>query len=252
MAISYKSDKDYGFSLLPLFGVSSSLISDAKKAGVSVEQHSPGTFLIQLNGTTYGSVSVKGTAISLAKSKTLGPASKEALKFQFEGGIKKALAAANSVNVEVVEDTWPTPPIKAAVQQSNTSPVWKDAFKPTPIGKFDKSNPEELLVATKLYQPIKGTTSGSVYFLLSIFKGLNIAARIQGSKLSIRAEGASLGTYKSALEDLGMEMKGGYASAHYEAHGESLMIKTLGALIGRVGYENALSLPDLKKFVGGQ
>ena len=248
MAISFKSDKDYGYSLLPLFGVAADIVSHAKACGVQVDQSSPGMFVIKCNETVYGSVSVKGSAISLAKSKTLGPASKEALKYQFEAALNKAIAAnalgvPSTIEVEVV----PHAPIKAA----NILKPAPKAAKST-SAKFDKSSPVPLKDATSAYQAVTGTTHGSVYFVLAIADGLNVAARIQGQKLSLRAEGDKLPSYLPALGDMGMDSKPGYASGHYDVSSMALMIKTLGATLGTVGFGAIKDLADLKTFVGGQ
>lgn len=255
MAISFKADKDYGYSLLPLFGVSHTIISQAKQYGVTVDQSSPGTFLVCLGGVTYGSVTVKGSAISLAKSKTLGPASKEALKYQFEGALNKAIAEFEKAGKEVddVEVTSGTAHAKLVTPAFN--PLKKAVpFKSAkaPVGKFSKADPVALCDATTVYQAVNGTTGGSVYFTLAIMEGLNISARVAGSKLSMRAEGPKLKFHQSALEDMGMDLKGDYASAHYDVANTGLLMKTLSAIVGRVGFNLVKEVADIQTFIGGQ
>lgn len=252
MAISFKSDKDYGFSLLPLFGVASSIIHSAKDAGVSVDQSSPGTFVIKMGDSVYGSVPVKGSAISLAKSKTLGPASKEALKFQFEAALNKAIAASGYSlgNTATLSEMPESPKPKVAVK--NPLAGLSPSVAKAPVGMFPKYDPCSLSMATKVYEPVTGTTGGSVYFVLAIFDGMNIAARVAGKKLSLRAEGPKLKSYQSALDELGMDAKSSYSSGHYDVSSTGLMIKALGALVGRVGFSKVKALADIETFIGGQ
>jgi hypothetical protein len=255
MAISFKADKEYGYSLLPLFGVSTSMVAQAKAAGVLVDQSSPGTFVVKYGETTYGSVTVKGSAISLAKSKTLGPASKEALKYQFESAIEKALKASGSVQVtfesvvEAMESPAPHNPIKTV---KNPLKGLSPSVPYTSSGKFSKQSPVPLKEAKHVYEATCGTTAGSVYFVLAVIDGMNISARVQGQKLSMRAEGDKMFSYKSQLEEMGMDMKGSYSSGHYDVSSTGLMIKTLGAMVGSVGFGVVKEVADLQKFLGGQ
>lgn len=297
MAISFKSDEGYGFGIAQLFGVSDHLIYKAKAIGVTVEQSSPGNFIVKHDGIVHGSIPVKGSAISLAKSKTLGPASKEALKFQFESALTKAVNSPdwNPLIVpkgsdflhptketnkpgnkpegpKVADFLCPTKEIKkpgtkpdVVVPKSGISMTmvkpdvvfpksWSmPMVKPDHVAKFPKDGAVPLCKATKVYEPVVGTTAGSVYYVLAMFDGLNLAARCgPGQKLSLRAEGVNLKEYLPALEDFNMDSKGSYCSGHYQVENLGLMLKSLGALIGRIGYSKSLSVADLETFVGGQ
>lgn len=96
MAVSFKTDANYGYTLMPFFGVNAEIIKAAKQSGVKIEQGSPGTFLIKSGGVTHASIKVQGQAISLAKSGALGPSNKTALRIQFEAGLNKATQHAMS------------------------------------------------------------------------------------------------------------------------------------------------------------
>lgn len=98
MALTFKNGDSYGYSLLPLFGVSAELCKEAKAHGIMVSSTNPGAFVIKTDTLTFGTVSVKGTAISLAKAGNLGPASKYAIQAQFENLLKKAIAATDIVD----------------------------------------------------------------------------------------------------------------------------------------------------------
>lgn len=238
MAIGIKQTEGAGYGLLPFFDVSPVLVATAKASGVLVEQLSPGSFSIKgPNGQFFGSVVVKGSAISLAKTNSLGPASKASLKFQFEQAINKALQAIG---------TNPPTPVLSADEPSLVS-VAPSALKYVPpvIPNLSEGKaPIPLHEATELYQPIIGTSAQSVYHVLAIFDGLNLAARIKPSKISFRVEGKKLKTYTSALNDLGFSIKDQYASAHFDVGDQALALKTVGAVIGRLGFNNLKSAGD--------
>ena len=264
MAVSFKSDKDYGYALLPLFGVSKDLIAKCKAAGVIVDQSSPGTFVVKDMHTTYGTVPVKGSAISLAKSGTLGPASKQALCFQFESAMNKALAAnLTDTEAEQVMATDIEKVLKSALAPKFKKPISGLDVSSAKFGQsakftastgslLSKDNPVSLYKATAAYQPVHGTTGGSVYFVLAIMKGMNIACRVQGSKLSLRAEGPDLKAYEAVLDDFGMDMKQGYASGHYDVSSTSLFYKAFGALVGSIGLHNIVDVANFQSLVKGQ
>lgn len=296
MAVSFKTDANYGYTLMPLFGVNENIILAAKNCGVKIEQGSPGTFLIKSEGMVHASIKVQGQAISLAKSGALGPSNKNALKIQFEGGLAKACSASHAV--------MQTPPAKAvsiaqgfdAAGEEPTGPnpmhekvgkpmPWKQAVKldsygnivpagkamttpgahlkpkpapspegalfqvaPAPVGSQSLHSIAALVDATKVYQPTKGSTSGSVYYVFAMFNGLNLSARYKNSRLSIRAEGAGIAsspTQVMALKDFGMDHNGTYMSGHYECVNIAMVQKALGAVISRIGFQHVLSVADI-------
>lgn len=264
MAISVKSGVDYGYSLLPLFGVSKSLLDTAKAAGVQVEQSTPGKFNVQHGSIVYGSVVVKGSAISLAKSHTLGPASKEALKYQFETAIQKALKSVTGTSMPSgtspasYQDTKPAKPVQSDEMDEvighspvASGPAVGGVIK-TNVTKFSNSGAVALNKASTIYAPVTGTSVGSVYFVLALFDGLSLAAKVQGSKLSIRVEGPLLSKYATALSEVGVVVKAGYASSHYNVASPGLMVRSLSAIIGSIGFANMRCMADIHAFIKGQ
>lgn len=265
MAVNITLSPDTSYNLLPLFGVDATLISEAKAAGVTLGQGSPGKFLIKVDTAVFGSVEVKGIAISLAKNKTLGPASKDAIKFQFEAGMKKAIqyAAYNGITQAPVPVTPKFNPLaqfgkeaksKAAAPGGGLAypalaSTW--LYVPTPSSKMSKVNPVALGIATSCYQPVNGTNSDSVYFCLARLQGVNIGARVLGSKLSIRAEGPELASYAPAFDELGMDNNNGYYSAHFSVANQGLLKKTFGALLGSLGVGKVLEVADFSAFIAG-
>lgn len=290
MAINFKGDGNYGYSLLPLFGVSGLLIAKAKKCGVAVEQSSPGTFLVKHQDFVYGSVSVKGSAITLAKAGTLGPASKGALTAQFEAAMEKAIEASAASNTpdpvpnndELEEFPLKVTKITLPKPKSSGGAIWPDGVEAfdfngdkstkiigvdmgTETGSFgtpylkkvapsksyvDSLKPMQLANAKAVYCPVTGTSSGSVYYVLAIWEGLNLAVRLKNTKASFRAEGGSLAEYKSQLEELGFKVNGNYASVHYQMPDLGLTLKTVGAIIGRIGFGGLKDYADPEVIVG--
>jgi hypothetical protein len=237
MAVTFKTDQSYGVGLLPYFGVSKAHIEGAQQYGIIIDQSSPGTFLVKLpTGEVYGTIPVKGQAISLAKAGNLGPASKQAIQFQFEQAIMKAMTA-----------------------MGTTAPKPEKAFMaavPPPSGMVNKppkapptavvGNQVPLVDADALYQPVLGTSSGSVYYVVALLKDLNMACRIKNSTVSFRVEGSGLQKMKVGLADLGFKVKDDYGSVHFSISDMNLAAKTFGAVLGRLGFNNVLSAGDLK------
>ena len=176
----------------------------------------------------------------------LGPNSKIAFKTNFEAALKKGIDVSPPVKTsEYVAEAWED--IHAAPEVD--SPVVK-LSKASPA-KSQSSMPP-LIDANFLYQKVQGTSSGSVYYVFALFPGLNLAARLKGSKLSVRAEGEKLSTYQSQLVNaFKMDQSPGYVSAHYSVFSEGLplVIKTLGAIVGTIGFDKAIGVADFEKLV---
>lgn len=269
MAIQLKQASSY--DLLPKFGVSAQILTKAKQYGVDVIQDGPGNFKVKFGNQTYGVIPVKGQAITLAKQGSLGPASKQALQFQFEAALKKAIESA-SLQVDFGEaDTGsdgeqptavpaPKPKVVFGEPKAPKSEHWNstDAIaalseEPTPPPKTESVSeammkaPCALHMAKVLYQPVTATSKDSVYHVVALFDGLNLAARVAGGKLSLRAEGSKIKKYTSALADLGMAVKNGheYASVHFTIDDAGLLLKTFGAVLGRLGMNNIKEAGDI-------
>lgn len=106
--------------------------------------------------------------------------------------------------------------------------------------KVDLSN------ATQVYQPVSGTSGGSVYYVFARWPGMNLAVRHKVSQLSIRAEGPKVHDYKSQLEGLGIACKG---SSHYSVHlnvgaGPVMYARTLGAVLAGIGIGTCIEVAD--------
>lgn len=282
MAVNLKGSIDHAVGLLALFGVPPDLIDKVKKYGVEIDQSSLGTVTVRFDGHTYGSVPIKGQAVSLAKAGTLGPASKQAIQFNLVQAVNGALVAAEKKFVpvpfaDVFEDAVDGSGL-AVLSESLTAEVANlygkkvakavktKVLKPetvleqelpsfvqggkVPIPAKFGSTPVKLCDATELYQPIIGTSHNSVYYCLAIFKGIMIAARSKGGNFSIRAEGPSLHKYASLLEDVGFSIKTDYASVHFSISEKALVRKTFGAVLGSCGFDGLVKVGDPTVIIG--
>lgn len=252
MAVTFKTEANYGYKLMELFGVNASMVLAAKKAGITVDQTYPGSFHIMHNGMNFGAVVIKGQAISLVKSGSLGPSSKQAVSIQFEQALKKALQSAGVSPDDVV-----TPP-KVSVGDTNFKPLLNADVSPITdavIGAADTVKKSGLVVnkgassssAFYLKQKIAGTSNGSTYTVFAIISGgLALAGRVKNGILSVRAvfsdPKAGKAKFNSALLALGFTAKtagpASYMSAHYSCGKQDLMVKTVGAIISTLGFDN--------------
>lgn len=276
MAVTFKSDAGYGYNLASLFGVSPSLLVLAKKNGVLIEQTYPGSFTIMYKGTCFGSVVIKGQAISLVKAGTLGPSSKMAVAMQLEQALNKALnKAVGSASLQFAEDA------KSFVEDASisTSPVSNSntLLKAKPLSELIKeksaaqlkghlakleaetSSPSTPMTFLSLKQKIAGTSSGSSYTVFALFKGdMALALRVKNGILSVRVvfsspKAAGTYAYKEDLVELGFTLKavssGPYCSAHYSCGKKELMVKTLGSVLATLGMDLLIEVSDLKEAV---
>lgn len=224
MAVSFKTDSSYGYSLLELFHVEPQIIQTAKKQGIVIEQGAPGSFTVRsLTGKVGGVIVLKGQTISLAKAGQLGPASKQSIQFQFQAAIKTLIKDGLDSYTSIPDTPAPNPPQPA--------PKAADA----------------LVGATALYQKVAGTSPGSVYTVIALLEGGAMAVRIKGDTVSFRVSGSGLAPYKSGLISAGFSVKDSYCSAHFSIPDMALRKKTLGAICGAIGFENVKSVGSLAK-----
>ena len=108
--------------------------------------------------------------------------------------------------------------------------------------------------ASKMYQPVKGTSQGSRYFLVAADKDVRIAARYGGQSISIRIEGPGWKKHKSVIESAGfttVALDKDYASVHLEVGNDLMMAnKTLGAVLMGLGLPLETPFPNLAVIKG--
>lgn len=184
-----------------------------------------------------GYVPVAGQAITLAKQGKLGPASQQAIKYQFEKVLSDALTQAkNHADNEENLDK----PVKESKMDKKAT---------TEVPQVPENTVINLCDANALHQKVHGTSAGSVYYVMALLDGAAIAVRSKNNTLSIRIEGTKLKMYEEALEDLGFVCKPKYASVHFDVAGGGLVSKTMGAVIGRLGFKNVIKVSDIAETV---
>lgn len=143
--------------------------------------------------------------------------------------------------------------MKKLVEDAQTEPkVWSDKFAMTAVDtggvedkfrEFDGDMLHAELIplrqATRLYQPVKGTSPGVRYYLIAANEDIRVAARRTGNGLAIRIEGPGLAKHSKAVSAIGFEVKdkATYASLHLGAQDKVLAFKTLGAILGGLGFD---------------
>lgn len=95
--------------------------------------------------------------------------------------------------------------------------------------------PVDLSAATKLHQPIKGTSGGSIYHVIALSNDAKVAARIKNTDVAIRvlpANNAGAAACKLAGLD---EKSGGHWSLHLHPDNKLLVKKCIGAVLFAMG-----------------
>ena len=257
MAVTFKTEANYGYKLMELFGVNAQMVVAANKVGITVDQTYPGCFHILHKGMIFGAVVIKGQAISLVKSGSLGPSSKQAVSIQFEQALKKALQSAG-VAPEDVNQIPEAKPFSVSVAAKVDSSVLALDSVEEAVKKpgLVVNKPVKPTGAFYLKQKIAGTSNGSTYTVFAIISGgLALAGRVKNGILSVRAvfsdPKAGKTKFNSALTSLGFTAKtagpASYMSAHYSCGKQDLMVKTVGAIISTLGFDNVEGISNLSE-----
>lgn len=159
-----------------------------------------------------------------------------------EGGVTQ-LADLGYSN-EPLEKAVSLPPV-VETQQEAAMPKHKIASKLSTKGAIDNPTGAGLSVpnmgkvllanATELYQPVHGSSSGSVYHAIALTKGLNVAVRIKNNNnVSLRAEG-DLSKWAPRLTAAGFVMSNTHASVHVNGANALMARRVVGALLMSLG-----------------
>lgn len=268
MAITFKnSDPEKGWQTAALFGVDPAMIKKAKATGkIQIDTIKLGVYRVKTEHSVFGTIPITPTALSLAQAKAMGPASLQQYRVHFETALKAALAhvetmaPAKAAPIPFGDEEDDGLDVTAAVKPAFTKTAAFSPAKAVPKPAMakpewpSKTAPIKLHQATELYQPVMGTNATSVYYTFALFPGLKLAAKITGTKLSVRAEGSKLDEYSNLLkQNFKMDQSVGYSSGHYIVdEGASLMVKALAAIVGVLGFEKIEKVADLNKFVKDQ
>lgn len=137
------------------------------------------------------------------------------------------------------------PGVSTAKDKSMSDGIKNPKIEFPEAAKVKFNNKVKLGDALVLGQPVSGTSHASTYYVVAMFNGLNMAVMSNKAKLSIRVAGSSINQYVSSLKALGFTIHDDYASAHFNVKNKDLSYKTLGAVIGGIGFQYLKSPVDL-------
>lgn len=260
MPVVMKSKK---MAYLSTLGVPEALIKDMQAVGITAHSTIKAIKFVDPLGVVLSSAPV--TAKVVAKAQAQGLVGTEAALI--EPKVSSAVIDALSAMAEDAEQKGKPLPggealnfgVQAAVSDA-AALLGEDAVQPIPAtsnkaSKFTalapskmSGHPIKLVHATHLYQPVKSTSAGSVYFLIAARDDLHVACRCLGNKVSIRIEG-DLQAYKKHIEGIGfatVDIKSDYVSMHVQTTNAVDMAKVVGSVIMSLGVAFKTTMPDMK------
>jgi hypothetical protein len=109
-----------------------------------------------------------------------------------------------------------------------------------------------LETASRMYQPVKGTSEGKRYYVVACNKDLRIAAAFKQSELSVRIEGPAYDAKVDQLKTVfpNATQGKGYASLHLEVGNDLIASKAMGALLMALGVAWETPMPSLAVIKG--
>jgi hypothetical protein len=147
----------------------------------------------------------------------------------------------------------------AAVGKTDGLAVMYGTMAQEAVDVIMKQDRVKLYEATKMYQPVFGTSPGKRYYTIAMSPGLKAAARYAHGELSVRLEGADVKTMMGHLNENGFSVKkmksstpelAYYASIHLEVSNSVIAKRALGAVLYGVGSNFTTPMPDLSVIEG--
>lgn len=251
------------YPFLQKVGISNLLIQDIDNADIQVHL---GFFDMQLvgpGGDVLASIKLAKSTNDMMKDNV-----PDSIMAAIKGTIEKAIHKA--LNMELAEgdkfDTmldelgeeaaeWKPDPQAKHVEpepkvETANQPAFQSGAAMLSPEKVIKGEVVPLKEATFLYQPVKGTSNGSRYFVVAIGDGVKVAARMKGSSISIRVEGEGLTSkVKANFASVALEDKGEYMSGHFET-GNSTSLRVVGAVLLGSGVDFKTPMPNLNYING--
>lgn len=284
MPITIKTKADNASSVLAKLGVPAGLISDMQTAKVVCAIENGGfQFTPEGQKAPVTTVPVKLTQMQQLLAGKLGQSVQDLMKSQLSDAIVKAVATVGMEAVQAkpggtldklkqgVKDAGEASAIAAEAMKGLHAPLSdiaknvgldlgkdKDTSVVIPVTKdwplFDIAKIKtaatvQLRDATKMYQPVKGTSGGSRYFMVAANKDVRVGCRYRDDTLSVRIEGEGWGKYAKKLSDCGfdnVDPKKQYASLHLSVANKVVAAKALGAILLGMGIPLETPLPDIE------
>jgi hypothetical protein len=120
------------------------------------------------------------------------------------------------------------------------------AWPEFPAAQLKSAETVALLHAKAMYQPVRGSSSGSRYFVVGANEELRIAARFKEHSLSVRIEGPQFTKNKTRMAACGFtSINTSYASMHLQVEDAVVANKAMGAILMGLGVKLETPLPDL-------
>lgn len=228
------------------------------------------------NGDVAASVAVKLDHLHQLKAGTIGDLAKKTLRMSILGALKqleKKFGQDSPGDVAVPPPGAPdlaqaVPPPKpgflkqlqaAAPLAGNLAhpalepaPAASPAWPAYPPNKMQADPPGLLQTATRMYEPVRGSSKGSRYFLIAANAELRVAARLKNHSLSLRIEGPCFVEHKQRISQVGVtNVNTNYASMHLEVQGSLVTAnKAVGAILLGLGIKFDTPTPDLQLIAG--
>lgn len=125
-----------------------------------------------------------------------------------------------------------------------------DGEKREEILEMMNTEPTSILFGAKsLYKPVRGTSSGSRYFVVGYGPSVAVAARVQGSTVSVRIEGSLFQSeqFRERLVLCGFDHanKGDYASVHVSIGNDGWPGKVIGSCLFVLSEYLSSPIPDI-------
>lgn len=139
-------------------------------------------------------------------------------------------------------------PLAEPVAEAQVAKASQTAWSVFDTKQLTTAEPVKLRDATMMYQPVRGSSAHSRYFMVAANQDLRVAARYKGSSLSVRIEGPAWEKYKHKIATCGFDnisLEKGYASLHLAVPDDVLAGKTLGAVLLGLGVPLETPVPDL-------
>jgi hypothetical protein len=139
-------------------------------------------------------------------------------------------------------------PVVQASKPLNPSAAFAELAKKAVVVS-DAGMPDKLAAAGKMYQPVRGTSAGSVYAVVAMSESMKVAVRVGPEKLSVRVEGSCVGlpaTSKKLVEMGFQQSKGSHYSMHMNC-GNVPIERVIGAVLAGLGMEFTTPVPVLDR-----
>lgn len=234
-----------------------------KNAGVDFSKLADQAVNVVLN--TSGMKFVKGGEVLASLPIPPGKVSELASKFDASNPSHQTMKASLNSVVNQLEKKLLGPAISPGV--TTASPFFKNnepeaAPAPVAMGLIQMYPADQmingpalaLLNAEKLFQPVKGTSANSRYFVVGLGNGIKVAARFKKpGKLSVRIEGTSFAKLSVKIQEAGVfgpafagSFTDNYASMHLAVDGKKEVQRVIGAILGSMAPFIGHPTPDLQ------